>query len=265
VTRPRLRLDNPIEWGTHVTFEATADRLLPELTQREEIVLLARTLWREGYNDHLAGHITINQHDGTPLCNPWMLLWNEFRASDVIRIDLEGNVLEGDWPVPPGIPLHLQLHKLRPGVEVAMHNHPLYGTVWADMQEVPEAMDQSSSLGGGELVLVDEYDGPVNDLSGARKAIEKMGDAEIALLAGHGVFVLGNSVRAVHQRAVALEQRCRHAWHVRAAAGNVATPLPQSYRDRMRQSAGDNFLGFWEAMVRQELRLDPSLLEQPVH
>jgi hypothetical protein len=31
----------------------------------------------------------------------------------------------------------------------------------------------------------------------------------------------------------------------------------------MRQSAGDNFLGFWEAMVRQELRLDPSLLEQP--
>jgi L-ribulose-5-phosphate 4-epimerase len=248
-----------------VTFEPSAERLLPELTQREEIVLLARTLWREGYNDHLAGHITINQHDGTLLCNPWMLLWNEFRASDVIRIDLEGNVLEGDWPVPPGIPLHLQLHKLRPGVEVAMHNHPLYGTVWADMQQVPAAMDQSSSLGGGELVLVDEYDGPVNDPSGARKAIEKMGDSEIALLAGHGVFVLGNSVRAVHQRAVALEQRCRHAWHVRAAAGNVASPLPQSYVERMRQSAGDNFHGFWEAMVRQELRLDPSLLEQPVH
>ena len=248
-----------------MTFEASAGRLLPELTQREEIVLLARTLWREGYNDHLAGHITINQHDGTLLCNPWMLLWNEFRASDVIRIDLEGNVLEGDWPVPPGIPLHLQLHKLRPGVEVAMHNHPLYGTVWADMQEVPDALDQSSSLGGGELVLVDEYDGPVNDPGGARKAIEKMGEAEIALLAGHGVFVLGNSVRAVHQRAVALEQRCRHAWHVRAAAGKVASPLPRSYVERMRQSAGDNFLGFWEAMVRQELRLDPSLLEQPVH
>jgi L-ribulose-5-phosphate 4-epimerase len=244
-----------------VTFQPSADRLLPELTQREEIVLLARTLWREGYNDHLAGHITINQHDGTLLCNPWMLLWNEFKAADVIRIDLEGNVLEGDWPVPPGIPLHLQLHKLRPGIEVAMHNHPLYGTVWADMQEVPAAMDQSSSLGGGELVLVDEYDGPVNDPAGARKAIEKMGNSEIALLAGHGVFVLGNSVRAVHQRAVALEQRCRHAWHVRAAAGAVPTPLPASYSERMRQSAGDNFMGFWEAMVRQELRLDPSLLE----
>jgi ribulose-5-phosphate 4-epimerase/fuculose-1-phosphate aldolase len=246
-----------------MTFVPTADKLLPDLSLREQIVLLARTLWREGYNDHLAGHITVNLHDGTLLCNPWHLLWNEFRPRDVIRIDLEGTVVEGDWPVPPGIPLHLQLHKLRPGVEVAMHNHPMYGTVWADMKETPDAMDQSSSLGGGRLVLVDEYDGAVNDPNSARRAIEKMGDAELALLAGHGVFVLGNSVRAVHQRAVALEQRCRHAWHVRAAAGAVPSPLPAWYVDRMRESSGDNFAGFWEAMVRQELRDDPTLLEEP--
>ena len=50
-------------------FEPTADRLIPELTIREEMVLLARTLWQEGYNDHLAGHITVNMHDGTLLCN----------------------------------------------------------------------------------------------------------------------------------------------------------------------------------------------------
>jgi hypothetical protein len=31
----------------------------------------------------------------------------------------------------------------------------------------------------------------------------------------------------------------------------------------MRQSTGDNFAGFWEAMVRQELRDDPTLLEEP--
>jgi ribulose-5-phosphate 4-epimerase/fuculose-1-phosphate aldolase len=247
-----------------MTFEPTQEKLLPDLTLREQIVLLARTLWREGYNDHLAGHITVNLHDGTLLCNPWMLLWNEFRARDVIRIDLEGNVVEGDWPVPPGIPLHLQLHKLRPGVEVAMHNHPLYGTVWSDMQEVPPPMDQSSSLGGGELVLVDEYEGGVNNPVSARHAVEKMGDAELALLAGHGVFVLGQSVRAVHQRAVALEQRCRHGWHIRAAGGNLTTPLPPAYLDRQRSSDGDGFLGFWEAMVRQELRDDPTILEDPI-
>ena len=242
-------------------FLPTSEKLIPDLSPTEELVLLARTLWREGYNDHLAGHITYNLGDETLLCNPWMLTWDELRPSQIIRIDLEGNVLEGDWPVPPGIPLHLQLHKLRPGVAWAMHNHPLYGTVWADIGEVPPAMDQSSSLGGGELVLVDEYEGAVNDPSSARSAIEAMGDAELALLAGHGVFVLGGSARAVHQRAVALEQRCERTWHVRAAGSELRSPLPQSYVDRMVRSDGEGFIGFWEAMVRAELRACPDLLD----
>ena len=45
--------------------EPTAEKLLPDLTPAEELVVLARTLWREGYDDHLAGHITIKQLDGT--------------------------------------------------------------------------------------------------------------------------------------------------------------------------------------------------------
>lgn len=244
-----------------MSFTPTAEKLLPDLTPREELVLLARTLWREGYNDHLAGHITINLGDGTLLCNPWMLLWDEVRPRDVIRIDLAGNVVEGDWPVPPGIPLHLELHKARPGVQVAMHNHPLYGTVWSDLREIPPMYDQSSSLGGGDLVLVDEYGGAVNDSASAADAVAAMGEADLALLAGHGVFVLGASVRAVHQRAVALEQRCRHAWHVRAVGGSVDSPLPDWFVARARQSDGTRFHGFWEAMARAELRADPTLLE----
>lgn len=245
-----------------MTFVPTADKLIPELTPAQEIVLLARTLWREGYNDHLAGHITYNLGDGTLLCNPWLLTWEEIRPRDIIRIDLDGNVVEGDWPVPLGIPLHLELHKMRENVKVAMHNHPLYGTVWSDMREIPPAYDQSSSLGGGgDLVVIDEYDGAVNSSDAARKAVEAMGDGELALLAGHGVFVLGSTVRAVHQRAVALEQRCKHAWHIRAAGGRSDSPLPEWWVERSKQSDGNGFLGFWEASVRAELRADPTLLD----
>jgi L-ribulose-5-phosphate 4-epimerase len=241
-------------------FTPTAEELLPDLEPREELVLLARTLWREGYDDHLAGHITINLGDGTLLCNPWLLTWDEIRPEHVIRIDLEGQVVEGDWPVPLGIPLHLELHKLREDVGVAVHSHPLYGTVWANIGELPPILDQSSSLGGGRLVLVDEYEGAVDDANAARAAVEAMGDAELALLAGHGVFVLGSTVRAVHQRAVALEQRCQRAWHVRAAGVEPRSPLPASWLDRMSRSDGNGFIGFWEAMVRAELRADPTLL-----
>ncbi|MGO9344352.1 MAG: class II aldolase/adducin family protein [Acidimicrobiales bacterium] len=243
-----------------MNFTPTADKLIPDLSAREELVVLARALWREGYNDHLAGHITVNLGDGTLLCNPWMITWAELRPSQVLRIDLEGRVVEGDWPVPLGIPLHLELHKLRPGIKWAAHNHPLYGTVWADMGEIPAVLDQSSSLGGGELALVNEYSGPVNDPASARRAVEQMGSATAALLAGHGVFVLGGSARAVHQRAVALEQRCHHAWCVRAAGGKGESLLPSGFLDFMASTDGEGFIGFWEAAVRAELRADPELL-----
>lgn len=242
-------------------FEPTPDRLMPELNDRQALVLLARALWREGYNDHLAGHITINAGDGTLWCNPWLLHWNELRPEHVIRIDLDGNVVEGDWPAPLGIPLHLELHRKRPDVQVTVHNHPLYGVVWADLGEVPPVLDQSSALGGGELVLVEEYDGAVNDSSSARSAVDKIGDADLALLAGHGVLVIGTTVRAAHQRAVALEQRCQRAWHVRAVSQNAVTPAAGPFFEMMVKSDGNGFIGFWEAAVRAELRDDPSLLD----
>ena len=242
-------------------FVPTPDRLLPDLTPRQELVVLARALWREGYSDHLAGHLTCNLGDGTLLCNPWLVLWCELRPSQVIRIDLDGNVVEGDWPVPLGIPLHLALHEARPEVGWAVHNHPLYGTVLADMGVVPPAMDQSSALGGGQLVLVDEYEGGVDSMQAARSAVAKMGDADLALLAGHGVFVLGSTARAVHQRAVALEQRCQRAWHVLAAGGPLSSPVAPWWSERIVRSDGNGFVGFWEAMARQELAADPTLLD----
>jgi L-ribulose-5-phosphate 4-epimerase len=243
-------------------FAPTAEKLIPDLSSREELVVLARALWREGYNDHLAGHITVNLGDGTLLCNPWPLTWAEIHPAQVLRIDLDGRVVEGDWLVPLGIPLHLEMHKLRSDIAWAVHNHPLYGTVWADMGEVPPVLDQSSALGGGgDLALVNEYSGPVNDPVSARRAVEQMGEACSALLAGHGVFVLGGSARAVHQRAVALEQRCQRAWHVRAAGSGATSPLPKAFLDFMAATDGEGFIGFWEAAVRAELRADPHLLD----
>jgi hypothetical protein len=43
---------------------------LPELSPAQQLALLCRCLFVEGYNDHLAGHITYKQADGTFLVTP---------------------------------------------------------------------------------------------------------------------------------------------------------------------------------------------------
>jgi len=97
--------------------------LLPELSPQAQVALMCRMLFREGWNEHIAGHITYRLEDGRILANPWELAWDELCASDIITLDESGAVLEGEWNITPAVGLHLQLHRLRPDVNVVIHNH----------------------------------------------------------------------------------------------------------------------------------------------
>lgn len=233
---------------------------LPPLTPPAEVALLARMLHREGYDDHLAGHITARQPDGTLLVNPWGLTWDEVCASDIMRIDLEGKVLEGKWTVTPAITLHLELHKARPDIGVAVHNHPRWGTVWADLHRVPPVYDQTSAMVPGDPALYDDFGGSVDAVENAKACVDALGDGRMALLANHGVLVVGTDIAQAHHRSVVLEWRCRQAWHVEAVGGGV--PVRDEVFTRFAAPFDHvSFPGLFEAMARRELRADPSILD----
>lgn len=226
---------------------------------------MARVLHDEGYDDHLAGHITYRQDDGTLLVNPFELTWDEVHPADVMRIDLDGNVLDGRWSVTPAIPLHLELHRRRgdDGIRWAVHNHPRWGTIAADLHHVPPAHDQTGAgIPGSEIALVDEYDGDVAHHDNAAAVVAAMGDHGAALLAHHGVFVVGRDANHVLHRAIALEWRCRQAWHV-DAIDPATRPMDPDTAERFGRVL-DDFGGMphqWEAMARRQLRRDPTLLD----
>jgi L-fuculose-phosphate aldolase len=178
---------------------------LPDLTPHQELALLARCLFSEGYDDHLAGHITYKQPDGTFLVNPFGLTWDEIRASDVMRMDADGHEVEGRWTITPAITLHVELHKAREDVTVAVHNHSRWGTIWADLGRVPEIYDQTSAFYDGEVALYDEYWGAVDDAGNAQAAVQAVGAANIGLLANHGVLVLGKDIEQAYLWAMGFE------------------------------------------------------------
>src|SRR4051794_14836596 len=97
---------------------------LPELTPAAELALLARMLFREGYDDHLAGHIPYKQPDGSLPVTPFGRPWEEVCAADAMRIDTDGHVLAGPWTATRAIPLPPGLPRARHDVTVAVHNHP---------------------------------------------------------------------------------------------------------------------------------------------
>jgi ribulose-5-phosphate 4-epimerase/fuculose-1-phosphate aldolase len=242
-------------------FEPQPERLLPTLSPRQELAVLARALHREGYEEHIAGHITYKQPDGTLLVNPYHLRWDEVRAEHICRIDRDGNVLEGEWFVSRAVQLHLELHRYRDNVNVAVHNHPRWGTVWAALRRVPPVHDQTGALIEGDIVMHDDYGQPVGDASEARGVVESLGDAKAALLAHHGVLVVGDDVGQVYARCMSLEWRCRIAYLVDADGG--APPMPAEPAQALaRGISRRGYPGLWEAMARQEIQLDPRVLQE---
>src|SRR5207302_8514063 len=144
----------------------------------------------EGRDAPLAGPVTLERDVDPARGNPFGMPWGAVRAGDIMRIDLGGNVLEGAWTVTPAITLHPELHKMRHDVGVAVHNHPRWGTIFADIGRAPEIYDQTSAMYHGEVAVYNDYPGPVNEPANAQDIAKVMGSANVALLANHGVLIV---------------------------------------------------------------------------
>ncbi len=232
--------------------------LLPELSPSTTLALLCHALFREGYNDHIAGHITWRQDDDTLLANPWELAWDELSGDDILGLNSDGRVIAGGWNITPAINLHTEIYSRRPDVKVIIHNHSRYGTVWANARRVPPVYDQTSAQVDGALPLLDEYNAPVNDKSEGARCAELLGEHKWALLANHGVLVVGGSIEQAYLRAATLEWRCRVAYEVELLGGGK--PLDDDIAAAVGAMIdGNGFPFYWEASARRVIRMHPEL------
>ena len=195
------------------------------LTHRQQLAVTCRTLAAQGYDDKLAGHVSVRDGDDGTLIVPRLgVFWDEITANDFVRIDREGAVIEGHGALNPTIVFHLELHKARPDIRCAIHNHPPYGTVWACAAALPPLLDQTGANGGGKAVVYDEYAGVVQSRATAAALAQAYGDADMAILAAHGTLVTASSVALALLRAMCFEHRARKAHETRALGLDV-TPL----------------------------------------
>ncbi len=234
---------------------------LETLNQRARLALLHRILHSEGYRDGTnAGHISQRLEDGTILITPDEWAWDEMRASYLAHIDAEGNVIEGDWTVNKAAStLHLALHSQRQDVEVAVHHHPEWALVWAATHRLPPIYDQLSALTKDDLILYDDFRGNVTTEDVAVENVRAMEGSTKALLANHGVFVVGHTVPQVHLRCISLEHRCKLAYKVETLGGGVA--VRPEVRAKLSGRVDDGYIwpNNFESAARREMRKDSSV------
>jgi ribulose-5-phosphate 4-epimerase/fuculose-1-phosphate aldolase len=232
------------------------------LTDEQAMACAFRILAIDGFAENLAGHITW-QRPGQDnlLVNPWGLWWREVAASDVCEVDMDAKVVGGKWDVTPAIHIHTELHRTRPDARVVIHNHPYWTTVLAAVGILPQLVNQTGCLFSGDLRVVEEYGGEVDSpLLGAELA-EAIGDAQVAILANHGVIVCGATVAEATYRAASIDRVCRSAYDV-MLLGKDPLVMPAGAVKGMKQSLLERAVDvYWAGAVRQLVKAEPEVLD----
>jgi L-fuculose-phosphate aldolase len=181
----------------------------------------------------------------------------------VATMDAEGQQIGGAWTISRAVQLHIVLHRHRGNAGVVIHNHPRWGTIWADSHRVPPIYDQTSAMYGGRIAIDGSYEGPVNQAVNAVEVVDALGDADVALMVNHGVLIIGRDIREAYLRAAVIEWRCRQAWHVEALGSGVPMEdhVAAAFGSMIGASAANgNFDNWFAAAARRVIRHDPAVL-----
>lgn len=212
------------EWGTRVDL-AAAYRLVAHY----------------GWDDLIFTHISarVPGPDHHFLINPYGLLFTEITASNLVKVDLDGNVLEPTpyFVNPAGFTIHSAVHAAREDAHCVLHLHTVAGVAVSCQEDGLLPLNQTAMLVRDEIAY-HEYEGVALELDERPRLVADLGTKKAMLLRNHGTLVVGETVAEAFLAMWFLERAC--AMQVAALAGGVPLhyPAPEVQALVTRQARG---------------------------
>jgi ribulose-5-phosphate 4-epimerase/fuculose-1-phosphate aldolase len=197
-----------------------------EWQARSQLASMYRVFDLLGWTELIYNHISVKVPDeeGHFLVNPYGLHYREVKASNLVKIDLEGRIVgPSEWPVnPAGFLIHSAIHAARPEVTCIAHTHTDQGVAVACRQGGLGSDNLYAALCHDRVAYHDFEGITVRPEEGAR-LVAALGDKHLLILRHHGLLACGPSVPATFQNLWILQRACE--LQVAAHAGG-ATVLP---------------------------------------
>ena len=181
-----------------------------EWQTRVELAACYRLIALHGWDDLIATHISARV-PGTRdfLINRLGLTFEEITASNLVRIDLDGNVTDGsDAPINrAGFTIHSAVHQVREDAGCVIHLHTLDGTAVSALEDGLLPLNQIAMLAHGDIAF-HEYEGVAFDLAERERLQADLGQSNLMLLRNHGTLAVGRTVGEAYTRMYTLERAC---------------------------------------------------------
>ena len=240
-----------------------------EWKARVQLAACYRVFAMLGWTEMIYNHITVRLPDSVTkgekqfLINPFGLHYSEVTASNLLKIDLQGQKLDDNpWPVnPAGFTVHAAIHAGIPEAHCVMHTHTTAGVAVACTQG-GLAQNNFYSAQLHDMVAYHDFEGITIHADEAPRLLKDIGDKPVVILRNHGLLAWGTTLPLTFVRLWTLQRACE----IQMAQGPLgpAIAVPEAIA---RQTTHDSFQfdarfgagqDVFDALVRQLERIDTS-------
>jgi ribulose-5-phosphate 4-epimerase/fuculose-1-phosphate aldolase len=246
---------------TMPTFDSPEEE---RLHRKQRLAAGFRLFSKFGFEEGVAGHITARDpiEPDTFWVNPFGVPFAHIRTSDLIRVNHEGEVVEGNYHVnQAAFAIHSQVHAARPDVVGAAHTHSTFGRALSALGELLEPITQDVCAFYQDHALFDDFTGVVNDVEEGKRIAHALGENKAVILRNHGLLTVGHTVESAIWWFITMERSCQ-VQLVAKAAGTVVHIDPD-YAQKTHDFVGSELSGWfqfqplWAKITREQ----PDLLD----
>ncbi len=218
--------------------------------------LVAHYRWTDFIYTHLSARLPGPEHHF--LINQYGVNFHEMRASDLVKIDVHGNVVEEGNPISrrvnaAGFTIHSAVHMARPDLMCVVHTHTAAGIAVSAQKEGLLPLSQHACKFYGRLAY-HGYEGIALDLEERDRLVRDLGAHKAMILRNHGLLVGGTSIAEAFHMIYMLERSC--AAQVAALSGGQEIVLPppevcaHTAEQFRRQENDEHYAMVWDAALR---------------
>lgn len=201
-----------------------------ETQLRDQLCLLAASLFDRGLTHGATGNISARTPDGGLLVSPTGTSFGRLDPERLSRFDHNGELIDGDPPTKE-MPLHSAFYDTRASAGAVVHLHSTHSVAWSmqthiDHDNLLPPLTPYSIMKLGKVKLLPFFlpgDGAMGEavraLAGKRSAV---------VLANHGPVVAGPNLEAACDAIEELEQTARLALLLNGSAGGGFTALTET-------------------------------------
>ncbi len=230
-----------------------------EWNQRVKLAALYRIFARMGWDDLIYTHISarVPGPEEHFLINPFGLMYEEVTASNLVKIDLDGERVDPDEPNQinyAGYIIHSAVHEALPEIHCVVHLHTDSGVAVASQKDglLPLSQYNLFQYGG---VAYHDYEGLALDADEKQRLVADLGAHHMLILRNHGTLTVGETVDEAFFHMYNLERACKIQIAAQAGGAELAL-IPEETMEvyRRERPVGTRFAGYGDLELAAWMR-----------